>query len=324
MRENTEANTVIDEWLLTLHQQGKSDHTLAAYRRGVSHFIAWSQALYGQAFDPAVIIGRDVRDWKAYQQTVEKAAPATINQRLVALSRFFTWAVKRELALEDPTQDVTSVRLPRRQPQGVPPRDLRRLLRAVHASGNLRDIAMLEVLAGTGLRVGELLALQVGDVEISERAGKLTVRQGKHGNFREVPLTRDVRHALAAYVGKHADKDNPAAALWIGTRGPLSHRNAVMRILDKYAYQAQIEPVNPHALRHTFATHYLAANPDDLRGLAALLGHANLNTVMVYTEPRLADLAERMEQVENGLISFSSLRTINFQTNSDEANYKQN
>ena len=61
---------------------------------------------YGRDFDPATIIGRDVRDWKGYQQTVEKAAPATINQRLVALSRFFAWAVKQGLVREDPTQEV--------------------------------------------------------------------------------------------------------------------------------------------------------------------------------------------------------------------------
>ena len=70
------------------------------------------------------------------------------------------------------------------KPRDCPNRDLRRLLRAVHASGNLRDIAIVEVLAGTGLRVGELLALQVGDVEIGERSGKLTVRKGKHGGYR--------------------------------------------------------------------------------------------------------------------------------------------
>jgi site-specific recombinase XerC len=154
-------------------------------------------------------------------------------------------------------------------------------------------------LVGTGLRVGELLALQVGDLEIGERSGKVTVRQGKHGSFREVPLTRDVRHALEAYLEDHPEKTNPGAALWLGTRGSLSNRSSVVRILDKYVYQAQIEPVNPHALRHTFATRYLEANPDDLRGLAALLGHANLNTVMIYTEPGLADLAERMERVES-------------------------
>ena len=146
--------------------------------------------------------------------------------------------------------------------------------------------------------MGELLALQLGDVELGERSGKVTVRQGKHGGFREVPLTRDVRHALEAYLEKHPDKGDPDASLWLGTRGPLSNRSSVVRILDKYAYQAQIEAIKPHALRHTFATRYLEANPDDLRGLAALLGHANLSTVMIYTEPRLDDLAERMERVE--------------------------
>jgi len=300
MSDNQTPYTMVSQWLETLRQQGKSDHTIAAYRRALTHFARWSQALYGQAFDPASIIGRDVRDWKTHQQTVEKAAPATINQRLVALSRFLAWCVKQGIARENPTQDVNSLHLPQRQPQGLDKRELRRLLRAAHAGGNLRDTAILEVLAGTGLRVGELLALQVGDVEIAERSGKLTVRQGKHGGFREVPLTRDVRHALKAYLDTHPDNDNPEAALWVGTRGPLSHRSAVVRILNKYAYQARIEPVKPHALRHTFATRYLEANPDDLRGLAALLGHANLNTVMIYTEPGIDDLTERMERVEWG------------------------
>ncbi len=300
MNESTDPYMVIEQWLEALRQQGKSRHTLAAYRRALTHFAEWSQLLYGQAFDPANMIGRDVRDWKAHQQTVEKAAPATINQRLVALARFFAWATKQGVAHDDPTQEVASLRLPQRAPQGLESRDLRRLLRAVHAGGDVRDIAIVEVLAGTGLRVGELLALQLGDVEIGERSGKVTVRQGKHDTFREVPLTRDVRHALAAYLEKHPEQDNPEAALWEGTRGKLSHRSSVVRILDKYAYQAQIEPVKPHALRHTFAARYLEANPDDLRGLAALLGHANLNTVMIYTEPRIEDLTERMERVEFG------------------------
>ena len=84
-----------------------------------------------------------MRDWKAHQQTVERAAPATINQRLVALSRFFAWAVRQGLAQENPTDDIKSVRLPQRQPQALSNRDLRRLLRAVHAGGNGRDIAIL-------------------------------------------------------------------------------------------------------------------------------------------------------------------------------------
>ena len=285
----------IGRWLETLEQQGRSEHTLAAYRRALTHFIEWDERTYGSTFNPSATIPRDVRDWKGFQQTVEKAAPATINQRLVALTRFFAWAVKRGLARENPVEDAGSLRLPPREAKGLSNRDLRRLLRAVHASGNLRDIAIVEVLAGTGLRVGELLALQVDDVEISERSGKVTVRQGKRGGYRAVPLTREVRAALSRYLEQYPGL-RPDTPLWLGTRGELSHRSSVVRLLNKYAYQAGIETFNPHALRHTFATRYLDVNPGDLRGLAALLGHANLNTVMIYTEPRLEDLAERMER----------------------------
>ncbi len=89
------SNTTVEDWLHAPQQQGKSQHTLAAYRRGIAHFVQWNALTYGALFDPAAIIPRDVRDWKTYQQVVEKSAPATINQRLVALSRFFAWAVRQ-------------------------------------------------------------------------------------------------------------------------------------------------------------------------------------------------------------------------------------
>jgi len=291
-------DSIIQNWLQDLDQQGKSPLTIETYHRGVKNFVHWNMMTYGDGFNPGAIIPRDVRDWKAHQQTVEKAAPATINQRLVALTRFYDWAVQEGLVRANPTSGIGSIRLPQRQPKSLPKSDLRRLLRAIHTGGNQRDIAVVEVLAGTGIRVGELLALEIGDVEIKERSGKLTVRRGKHGGFREIPLTKDIRHALTAYLDNHPDKDNPDAALWIGPRGRLSHRSSIVRVLNKYAYQAEIEAVTPHTLRHTFATRYLEANPDDLRGLAALLGHANLNTVMVYTEPSVEDLEERMERME--------------------------
>ncbi len=287
----------VEAWLANLHRQGKSEHTIAAYARGLAHFARWSEQTYGEPLDPARVIPRDVRDWLAYQQTVEKARPATINQRLTALKRFFAWAVRVGHARSDPTADISGLRLPQRRPKALSEKEVRRLLRAVHAAGNARDIAMVEVLLGTGIRVGELLALCVGDVVIHERSGVLTVRRGKHGQYRQVPLTAPVRKALAAYLEAHPERENPDAPLWWGQRGPLKDRSAVLRILRKYALPAGLEDFGPHTLRHTFATRYLAANPGDVRGLAALLGHASLNTVMVYTEPRLEDLAERMERV---------------------------
>jgi len=288
---------VLDAWVDHLQQQGKSQHTVRAYRRGLVHFGRWYQGTYGAAFAPDEVMPRDVRDWKAYQQTAEQAAPATVNQRLVALTRFFRWARSQGLCRENPAEDVSNIRLEPRQPKALKKTELHRLLRAARA--DRRDYAMLEVLAGTGLRVGELLDLKLGDVEINERSGRLTVRRGKQDNYREIPLTLDVRKALRAYLdAEHTDSADPEAPLWVGPRGKLRHRSSVTRMLEKYAIRAGLESVNPHALRHTFATRYLNANPSDLRGLARLLGHTSLDTVMIYTEPSMEDLTERMERVE--------------------------
>ena len=298
MTRNPQPYDGVQAWLEDLNQQGKSRLTIAAYRRAVHHFADWSQRTYGEDFDPATIIARDVRDWKAYQQSVEKAAPRTINQRLVGLSRFFAWAISAGHVRVDPTVGLRSIPLPARQPRGIPAKALRKLLRTVHQSEHRRDIALLELLAGTGLRVGELLRLQVGDVKIGDRSGYVTVRRGKQGSFREVPLTNDVRQALTNYLKSYPGKEEADAPLWVGTRGPLNHRSSVLRVLNKYALQAGLPAVHPHALRHTFATRYLEHNPDDLRGLAALLGHSSLDTVMIYTEPSLEALTERVEKME--------------------------
>ena len=293
-----EIHSLITAWLEALEREGRSSLTIAAYRRALVHVAAWYREVSGAAFDPGLLLARDVRDWLAAQRSIERAAPASINQRLVALTRFYAWAVAQGHCRANPALGIRSVPLPAREPKGLDERALRRLLRAVHRSDNLRDIALVELLAGAGLRVGELLALQVGDVKLGERSGTVTIRAGKHGGYRVVPLTREVRTALTEWLAVHPAPHDPDAALWWSTRGPLRERSSVLRLLEKYAHQAEIPAFSPHQLRHTFATRYLAANPGDVRGLAALLGHVSLQTVMVYTEPTLEDLAARMTRVE--------------------------
>lgn len=297
MKSSSLPHPTIRDWLSYLHRQGKSRLTVAAYRRGVCHFAHWCQDSYGEPFDPAAVIPRDVRAWKSHQQTVEKAAPSTVNQRMVALSRYFQWAAEQKLVRSVPTADVKSLQIPARSPQALSRQEARRLLRVTHRDADERDIAVVELLVGTGIRVGELLALEIGDVHIGKRSGQLVIREGKHSSYREVPLTRDVRRALDAYLDVHPQAGDENAPLWWGARGPLRHRSSISRLLDKYALRARLPSVTPHQLRHTFATHYLEANPDDLRGLAALLGHSDLSTVMIYTEPSTVDLARRMERV---------------------------
>lgn len=292
-------HSTILEWLDYLAQQGKSKLTIATYRRGLVHFVTWSEQTYGQPFDPSAIIPRDVAEWKARQQTVEKAPPATVNARLTALSRFFKWALARGYCRTDPTAEIKNVRPMVRQPKALSDTYVRRLLRYVHQSGHKRDAALVEIMLGSGLRVSEALALRVGDIAFNGRSGEVTVRRGKGGVHRVVPLTSPVRQALKAYLELQPEL-KPDDPLWIGERGPLHDRSGVFNLLKKYARLAGLDPdlISPHILRHTFATRYLAANPDDLRGLAAILGHANLNTVMIYTQPTVSDLMTRMEKAE--------------------------
>lgn len=287
----------IQTWLTHLEKQGKSAHTVAAYRRALTHFTTWNHK-YSDTFNPAAIIPRDVQDWKTYQQTIEKAAPATVNQRLTALASFFAWARGEGLAQTDPTDEIKLMRPPARKPKALSEREVRKLLRTVHEAQDVRDYALIEFLLGTGLRASECLALQIGDVVMRERSGVVIVRKGKHGGHREVPLTAHVRKALSAYLDIHPDRLNSQAAFWVGQRGDWQDRGSISYLVEKYAREAGLASFGPHVLRHTFATRYLNANPGDFRGLAALLGHARLETVMIYTEPALDDLAGRMERVE--------------------------
>ena len=265
----------------------------------MAHLARWTETTYGTPFDPAAVIPRDIADWKAFQQTVENAKPATINQRLAGVSRFFKWAQAHEHIRTDPTAGVKRERPAPRRPRALTDRDRKKLIRAVAQTGNLRDVALVELLLGTGLRISEALALRRGDVTLGARSGEVRVRRGKGGVSRTVPLTATVRRALRDYLELYPDlgKDDP---LWVGERGALKSPSGVFRLLKKYARFAGVDEtaVSPHVLRHTFATRYLAANPNDLRGLAALLGHASLDTVMIYTEPSTDDLARRMELME--------------------------
>jgi len=144
--------------------------------------------------------------------------------------------------------------------------------------------------------VTEAVQLRRGDVQLNARSGQVTVRRGKHGVHRQVPLTAEVRGALAAYLERHPGQ--PDDPLWVGQRGPLHDRGALFRLVKKYALAAGIEDISPHTLRHTFATRYLQAHPGDVRNLAAILGHAGLDTVLIYTEPTAEELARRMEEAE--------------------------
>jgi len=297
------ADSSLSKWLNYLDQRGKSPHTLAAYRRAVNHFIKWDRATYGQGFDPARVIPRDVRDWKSHQQTTQRAAPTTINQRLSALSKYFEWCIIQGIREDNPVAEINGLSLPTIRPKALSRADERRFVREAHAGRDRRDIAIIELLLATGIRVDELLSLRVGDVVTRERSGLVIVREGKGGNYREIPLAIDARKAADRYkAAGHPDPGNPDSALFHGQRGPLKDRSAVYRMLGVYAQLAKLDKFGPHVLRHTFAVRYLERRRKEgdtdaliLRDLAYLLGHKDIKTMMIYTAPTLDDLVKRVE-----------------------------
>lgn len=289
---------MIDNYLEYLDRQGKSHHTYKAYRQALRHFARWYQQSYDDPFIPNEVSPRDVVDWLSYQRTVQQAKPHTVNQRLTALRNFFKWCISKGYIQSNPTDQAKYQPIQKHHPKALSEKETKKLLKAAYTSGNRRDIAIIELMLGTGLRREELLNLCRGDVEIKPRSGRVVIRSGKGEKYREVPLSRNVRAELTAYLSSLDPQLKIDDPLWRGQRGPLKDPKRINEMIANYAMQARIGHVTPHQLRHTFATRYLEANPDDLRGLAAILGHTSLDTVMIYTEPTTEAIAERIERMD--------------------------
>jgi integrase len=178
-------------------------------------------------------------------------------------------------------------------PRSLTKLELRRLLKEVDIRASKRDKAIVYLFLYSGLRLGEVAQLHCEDISISPRSGTLKVRAewAKAGKERAVPLAATARATLNEYL-----EGRGAGPLFTGERGPLG-RNGLTRVVLKYAAAAGVK-LSPHRLRHSFAYRYLEQTKNDLVGLAAILGHSNLNTTMGYTRKRLDDLQDAVEHLE--------------------------
>jgi len=281
-------------FLADLAREGAAAKTLASYRTDLEHFAGWFAESTGEAFAPAAVTPTDLRDYRARLLTVANRAPATVNRRLAALRRFFRWAKAQKLVAELPTEGVRGVNTPKKAPKSLAKREVDRLVRQAERAGGKRDLAVLELLRHTGIRVGELCALRLGDVAIGERKGSLTVRSGKGGKYRQVPLNADARRALAAYLAVRPASAEERLFLGAGAR-PLGPQG-IADLVAKHARRAGLEEVTPHTLRHTFARRLLDEGAS-LVDVAALLGHEKIETTAVYTQPHPRDLERAVERL---------------------------
>lgn len=167
-----------------------------------------------------------------------------------------------------------------------------RIRRAVYKAGKPRDIVAFELLANAGLRVSELCRLEIEDVVLSERKGKVVVR-GKGNKYREVPLNVEARKAIRQYLEVRPVSDSNR--LILGERGRMTP-SGVYRLLQRYASAAGMH-VSPHILRRAFATRLLKEVGADLVTVKELLGHQDINMTAIYTRPGMQDMAEAVEKI---------------------------
>jgi site-specific recombinase XerD len=192
----------IGQYLAFLHEKRRTSATLKVIRHDLTHFVAWWEGTRRRAFNPALLRHEDLRDWRAVRQRDDGAAPATINRGLASLRGYCRWALAGHLLVENPTTDVKDVLTEPLAPRSLPPQAIDALLRAAGAESNailrVRDEALLALLIYAGLRVQEVCDIQLRDLDLG--GGTITVRSGKAGKARRVPLHPDARRLLRRYL----------------------------------------------------------------------------------------------------------------------------
>jgi site-specific recombinase XerD len=266
-----------DEFLRSL--TSASANTVAAYRRDLDAFCAWAErGDIGGPFDVDRIL---LRRYLAYVGT-SGLSRRTAARRASALRRYFGWLHRSGVIATDPSRGLSAPKGEGRLPTVVRRGDLERLLEPRAGDDDVtavRDQAVVELLYGSGLRVGELCGLGPGDVDLARRQ---LVVWGKGSKQRQVPMSEPSVDAVQAWVtyGRPAlaTAASPVDALFLNKRGKRLTPRDVRRILDHRA----ASPTHPHALRHTYATHLLDGGAD-LRAVQELLGHGDLSTTQLYT-----------------------------------------
>lgn len=261
----------IDGWLTRLQQQNASPHTLAAYRRDLLWLAAQpaAAALTRPAFTAAL-----------KKLTQEGKHPRSIARSLSTWRSFCTHLVTQGLLEADPTAGLKAPKAPDRLPKAVPAEPLNRLLDQPpeHPLG-IRDQAVFELMYGSGLRLAEICALNLHDLNLD--AGWVSVL-GKGRKQRHVPLTGKSIEALTGYLKtRHALPGE--TALFTGQHGRRLGGRQIQKRLQQHAALAGDRHLSPHMLRHSFATHLLQ-NAQDIRAVQELLGHSRLATTQIYTK----------------------------------------
>lgn len=284
--------TLIDDFLYYLTiERGLADNTIDSYQFDLKSFAVFLSE------ESKINIDEIHRhDLIVYLLRLKKQgkSPATIARHMACLKSFFHFLLREKIINEDPTSHLETPRLDQLIPQVLSPADIDLLLKQPNPGTilGLRDQGMLELIYATGLRVSELINLNVTDLQLE--MGYLNCL-GKGAKERIVPIGSFAKKALERYLQKSRPKlikNKVEEALFVNQHGRRLTRQGFWKILKGYGKKAKISSnITPHTLRHSIATHLLE-NGADLRTVQEILGHADITTTQIYTHLTKAYLKE--------------------------------
>ena len=275
------------------HERRLSEQTLIAYRRDLERLNAWLSEAESLAIEK--LDEQAVRQYLAWRHR-RGASGKTLQRELSSLRSLYRWLLREGLAGSNPAVGVRAPKSPRRLPATLDADQLCSLLD--HPSDDdlltIRDQAMIELFYSSGLRLAELVSVNVGDIDMAE--GELGVL-GKGSKTRRVPVGIKAREAVQRWMLVRA---NLAAAgepaLFVSSRGTrINPRTVEVRVARWARLQGATRDLHPHLLRHSFATHLLESS-GDLRAVQELLGHSDIGTTQIYTHLDFQHLAQVYDQ----------------------------
>lgn len=265
-------------------ERNASPNTISSYEddlRQYSHFLAEVQGVGFDEAEPTDVDAKRLRRYSAWLAS-KGYAPGTVARRLASLRSFFRYLRRQGTVTSDPTGGLRNPKQPKRLPKMLRVEDVVRLLDTIPVDTALgvRDRAMFEVLYGGGLRVSELIGLNLADID---RDQQLLLVRGKGRRERLCPAGPMAFLWLERYTSLRVPKRTGEPAVFLNRFGNRLTTRSVGRLLEEHLLGQGLDPAaSPHTLRHSFATHLLDRGAD-LRSVQELLGHRSLSTTQIYT-----------------------------------------
>lgn len=283
-----------------VHEKAVSPHTHKNYMVDLTQFFSFlgqnhTAIAEGVPSDISKVDANVVREYLA--SMVKGRSPSSMARKLASLRTFFNYCLRRGLVQGNPAKEVATPKVPKKIPKFLTVDEVFSLLDSPVDTEALgaRDKAIMELLYGSGVRVGELVELDIGSLDLDENMVKV---MGKGRKERIVPMGAKATASLGSYLELRPALSQSAKeeALFINRRGGRLTARSVERMLNKYIEKCGLQKkVTPHILRHTFATHLLGSGAD-MRGIQELLGHASLSTTQKYTHVGIENLMETYDK----------------------------